>query len=726
MKDKKPKKPHRKFWIFFRIQLVLLILVGLGAGWYFFGGYYTQIRDLKAEAEAIAKKSSESDFLSEQTSIVYAADGSEISKLKKSRDSYYLTSDEIPFNVKAAIVSIEDKKFYEHKGVDNKAILRAFLAMVKNGEATQGGSTITQQLARNIYLSMEKTWQRKVEEIYLAKALEKKYSKDQILEFYLNNIYFANGYYGIEAASQGYFSKPASRLSLSETAFLLAIPNNPSYYDPLTAKDHTIERRDRILESMLKDQIISQASYHMALAEQITLHPSTSSKNVYVETYAYYCATRALMEMRGFVFRYARSMTEETREEYEQAYYDMYDVCQRDLYTGGYRVYTTLDLQIQNELQACVDRGLADFEEVNEEGVYALQSSGCCIDNDNGFVVAIVGGRSQPLPGYTLNRAYQSFRQPGSSIKPLIVYTPAIERGYMPDSVVVDQKTEDGPSNSGDGYAGAISLRDAVAYSKNTVAHQLFMEMTPEICLDYLDDLEFTHIRSSDVRPAAALGGFTNGASAVEMTSAFATLENDGIFRTPTCILRIEDADGNVLYAPDRTGKPVYKENAARIMTDLLTSVMDYGTGRKISLEEMPSAGKTGTTNDNKDGWFVGYTRYYTTGIWVGYDLPRTMEDLQGATYPGRIWQDFMQNLHTGKAPLEFLPYSDYTNTEGETESETEPAIENAPEPEPPAEESPIETAPPEETPPAPEAPPEEAPAEPLPQIPPETPLPEA
>ncbi len=656
----------------------MLLLLGGVAAWFFLGGYYRQIRALKEDALRIAKSSSEEDFMSEQTSEIYAADGTLISRLKGEKDSCYLTSEEIPEDVKTAIVSIEDKKFYEHDGVDKKAILRAFLAMIRNGEPTQGGSTITQQLARNIYLTMDKTWQRKMEEIFLSQELEKKYSKDQILEFYLNNIYFANGYYGIEAASQGYFSKSAKKLSLSEIAFLLAIPNNPSYYDPLTGKEHTLERRDRILDNMLEDGVIGTVSYQMALNEEILLHQTAPSKNVYVETFAWNCATKALMERKGFLFRYDHTMNVETKAEYDQAYGDMYAVCQRDLYTGGYRVYTTLDLAQQSLLQASIDEGTAEFSEMNEEGVYALQASGVCIDNDTGMVTAIVGGRSQSLPGYTLNRAYQSFRQPGSAIKPLIVYTPALERGYEADTHVMDVKSEDGPSNSGDGYSGEILLRDAVAYSKNTVADQIFQEITPETGLDYLDEMQFTHIVEADVRPASALGGLTKGCSALEMTSGFACIENDGIFRDPTCVARIEDGDGNVLYESDREGKNVYRENAARKMTDILTSVMDYGTGRNLNLGEMPSAGKTGTTNDSKDGWFVGYTGYYTAGIWVGYDMPRTMDGLQGATYPGRIWQDFMLKLHEGLQPREFLPYSDYTHME-ETENDplyTEPSEE--------------------------------------------------
>lgn len=652
----KKRKPHRKFRIFLRVQFLLLIAVISVIVLFFFGKYGKEIGELRSQAEKTARASSEEDFHAAETSLIYAADGTLISALKSERDSYYLKADDIPYNVKAAIVSIEDKKFYEHKGVDYKAILRAIRAMIKDGEATQGGSTITQQLARNVYLSMDRTWQRKMEEIFLAIDLEKKYTKDQILEFYLNNIYFANGYYGIEAASRGYFNKPSSLLSLSETAYLLAIPNSPTYYDPLTHPENTRERRDLILKNMLDDQEITKETYQKAKNEEIRLNPPVSSKNVYVETFAYHAATKALMEMHGFPFLYDHDMQRSLLEEYDEAYGDMYTVCRRELATGGYRVYTSLDLEIQKALQESIDSTLSEFTEMNDEGVYSLQCSGVCIENDTGYVTALVGGRSQALPGYSLNRAYQSFRQPGSTIKPLIVYTPALERGYTPDSAVVDEKEED-PANAGEGNAGEITLREAVATSKNTVASMLFSEVPAKESLNYLDKMRFTHISAKDEKPSAALGGFTVGASALEMTSGFACLQNDGKYRDPTCILRITDADGTVIYEQDRSGEKVYKANAARQMTDMMETVMETGTGRNMALSSMPSAGKTGTTNDNKDGWFIGYTRYYTTGIWVGYDIPRSLDGLSGNSYPGYIWKDFMEKLHAGKEPLSFLPY---------------------------------------------------------------------
>ena len=658
MSKTKKKKKHRLFWHFFRIQLVLLVLVLTAAAYYFYGGYGKQVEELRQEAVRLVRQSDVDTFKANQTSIVYASDGSVISTLKGEKDSYYVSIEEMPVDAVTAIVSIEDKKFFRHHGIDYRALLRAVKAMVQNGEVKQGGSTITMQLARNIFLSQEKTWQRKVEEMYIATELENKYSKDQILEFYLNNIYFGNGYYGIQSAARGYFDSDVENLSLSQIAFLCAIPNNPTLYDPVTNKDNTISRRDRILKNMLDDGKISQMDYAEAVAEQITLNrPQALAKNDYVETYTYYCATRALMEQQGFVF-HEDFKTDEEQQAYEDAYSALYSECQKKLYTGGYRIYTSIDLSLQDELQQSVNDTLSGYTGVNAEGVYELQASAVCIDNDNGYVRAVVGGRSQEFPGYTLNRAYQSFRQPGSAIKPLTVYTPSFEQNYTPDTIVTDEPIEDGPRNANGTYLGEITVRTAVEKSVNTIAWKLYDQLTPDKGLSYLKAMNFSRISPSDYRLATALGGFTNGVSALEMASGFAAIENDGYYRTPTCIVKIEDGNGTVIYGSEQEQVLIYKKNAARMMTDVLKGVITNGTGKGLDLGDMPCAGKTGTTNDQKDGWFVGYTRYYTTSVWVGYDMPKKLQGLMGNTYPGKIWQSFMNKAHEGLEPLEFLPYA--------------------------------------------------------------------
>ena len=657
-KKKKKKKKYRAFWFFAKLQIVLVLLVAGAVGWYYYGGYAQKVAIMQQEARMFVQKSNADTFRSVQTSLVYDTNGKLISALKGEKDVYYLEYEDIPAYAVAAMISIEDKKFYSHSGIDIKAILRAAQAMIQNGEVTQGGSTITQQLAKLTFLTQERTWERKIEEIFIAVGLEQKFSKDEIMEFYLNNVYFGNGYYGIQAASKGYFNVDAKDLSLSQITFLCAIPNNPSLYDPVEKMENTIKRRDRILNQMLQDGKISQETFGQAQAEVITLNRPEKTKNDYVDTYTYFSAVRALMRQQGFQFQTEFS-SEEEKAKYQEEYDALYGECQKSLYTEGYRIYTSIDLDMQQMLQDTVDSHLAEFTEQNEEGIFALQGAAVCIDNHTGHVKAIVGGRNQNLPGYTLNRAYQSFRQPGSAIKPLLVYTPALEGKYTPDTIVQDVKTEEGPSNSSGWYEGDITLRRAVAASKNTVAWNMLEELTPQTGLAYLKNMKFSRIDPKDERPTSALGGFTNGVSAVEMASGYAAIVHDGKFREPTCITKITDADDNVILETQSEEVEIYKKNAARMMTDMLVSVLQEGTGQGLALSAMPSAGKTGTTNDNKDGWFVGYTSYYTTSVWVGYDMPRELPGLSGSSYPGGIWQAFMEQVHQGLEPVAFLPYID-------------------------------------------------------------------
>ncbi|MCI8447208.1 MAG: PBP1A family penicillin-binding protein [Eubacterium sp.] len=671
MAKQKKKKKYRGFWIFFKLQLLLLLLIVGAAAYYFGGGYAQTVAELKEEADSLVAKSSKELFRKGETGLVYDQKGKLLKAYKGEKDSYYLEFDQIPEIVVKTYIAVEDRQFEKHDGVDYRAILRAVIAMIRNGEVTQGGSTITQQLARTVFLNTEKTWQRKMEEIFIARNLEDKYTKSQIMEFYLNNIYFGHGYYGIQAAAQGYFSKNIDELDLSQTVFLCAIPNNPSLYDPVNNKKNTISRRNRMLSAMYDQGYISRAAAAEAKKEKIKLKRSKSIKKIdYVETYVNYCAVRALMKAQGFEFQHYFENEKQERQ-YDKAYRKLYIECESSLYTSGYRIYTSIDMKQQEKLQEAIDAGLGGFEDVSEEGVYKLQGAGVTIDNMTGWVTAIVGGRTQEFEGYTLNRAYQSFRQPGSAIKPLLVYAPVLERGYTPDTIVVDEPVQDGPANADGIYEGGITLRHAVKKSKNTIAWKLFDELTPLAGLGYLKAMNFTKIDTEDERLPTALGGFTTGVSPLEMAAGYATLQNDGCYREPTCIVKIEDSQDNLIYSSESEsdknkkkskeqqaeGTRIYKSNAARTMTDMLQTVMTEGTARGLGLGEMPCAGKTGTTNDNKDGWFVGYTRYYTTGIWVGYDMPVSMPGLTGASYPGHIWHNYMLSIHEGMTPVSFIPY---------------------------------------------------------------------
>lgn len=657
-----------------QVSLLLFLLAIVGGIVYFYNSYGKTLFELQAEAKKIVSASTPETFRASQTSLVYDSEGELISTLKTEKDQYYIDYKDIPSLAIHSMVVTEDKKFMEHDGVDYLANVRAAIALIKNkGKITQGASTVTQQLARNMFLTTEVTYKRKVSEIFIAQELEKKYSKTQILEYYFNNIYFANGHYGILAAANGYFGKGVAKLSLSQIAFLCAIPNNPNIYNPVTNMENTMERRDRILHQLYQEKKINLIDYRNALEEEIILYKIKKDKKDYVETFAYYSAIRALMQKDGFVFQ-SQFAEEEDKEYYEEAYYDLYYKIQKDLFVSGYRIYTSLDLKKQELLQESVDETLEKFTSRNKEGIYELQGAAVCIDNDNGRVVAIVGGRSQDFHGYTLNRGYQSYRQPGSSIKPLIVYAPAFERDYVPDSIVVDERLEDGPKNASRNYVGEMKLSRAIELSKNTIAWKLFEELTPQRGMSYLHKMNFAKIVARDYVPAASLGGFTIGVSPLEMASAFSALENGGIYREPTCIVKIMDSEGNEVVGDYITETRIYKENAAKLMTETLVGVIKNGTGKGLGLTNTISAGKTGTTNEKKDGWFIGYTPYYTTSVWVGYDMPKPLEGLTGASYPGSIWHNYMERIHTKKMKdtFELYDWRLVLKKEKEAEKETE------------------------------------------------------
>lgn len=659
-KEPKKKKKRSLFWRIIKFQLLILLIAFLAVLGLFYAKYGKGMFAMAREAKELVQQSSKETFKATETSLVYDKDGKLIKTIKGDKEVYYLDYKDIPREFVDAMVSIEDKKFYEHKGIDVKANIRAAVGVLFH-KSYGGGSTITQQLSRNVFLTTMFSYERKFKEIFISLELEKKYTKDELMEFYLNNIYFANGYYGIQAASKGYFHKDVKKLSLSQIATLCAIPNSPTMYNPREHLENTLVRRNRILENMLEDGKITQIEYQKAISEKIVIKNSKTTIHNYVETFIYDSATKALMKQEGFKFRY-RFKTKEERETYMEGYNEVYEQCQKRLKTAGYRIYTSIDMEKQKLLQDTVNNCLQDFTEKNEDGVYTLQSGAVCIDNETGRVVAIVGGREQEdISGYTLNRGFQAYRQPGSTIKPILVYIPAFEKlGYNPDSILSDEKIEGGPRNAGDSYWGSISLRQAVERSKNVPVWKLYEELTPEVGMNYLKEMRFSKLMPEDYHNmATCLGGFNIGVSVLEMASAYATIENDGVYRDPTCIVKILNSEGETIIRDRIDTKLVYSGNAARMMTNVLEGVLrSGGTAANIGgIYNMDSAGKTGTTNEDKDGWFCGYTPYYTTAVWVGYDQPRTVSSLWGLSNPARIWKQYMSELHEGLPRKDFPSY---------------------------------------------------------------------
>lgn len=620
------------------------------------------------EAKDLVDSSTPDTFRLAQTSYIYSDDGTQLAALAESEDATYLSYEDIPADVVNAFVSVEDRTFWNNSGVDYKGILRVCVNYVKTkGQVAEGASTITQQLARGTFLSNEKTLSRKIKEIFIARQLTKKYTKEQIMEFYCNSCCFANGIYGVEDASQKYFGRSVSDLSLSETAYICAIPNRPEYYNPLKNSENAISRRNKILQDMYECDYITKDAGDAALAENITVAEVSDEEDTfynYEATYAINCAIRYLMKQDGFEFK--SHFEDDADYDTYNAYYDeMYKQAKHKLYTGGYKVTTTMNLKAQKNLQKIFDKELAFNTKVDEStGIYQFQGAMTVIDNETGKVVAMIGGRSQDelQQTYSLNRGFQSFKQPGSSIKPLVIYTPALEDGYDANSTLTEIDVKAAKKSTSEKISKMsgqkMSLRYAVEDSKNGCAYSLYNIITPKVGLSYIENMNFSKIVQQDYTLSSGLGGLHHGTNTVEMANAYSTLENHGEYRQADCISSILDASGNEIYEEPES-KTVYTRSASDQMTDILEGVLNSSAGTAKGLKwssasDVAAAAKTGTTNDNNVAWFCGYTPYYTISVWVGYDYPKSVKGLWGNTYPAYIWKEAMLYMIDGKDEADF------------------------------------------------------------------------
>lgn len=620
------------------------------------------------EAKNLVDSSTPDTFRLAQTSYIYSDDGTQLAALAESEDATYLGYEDIPADVVNAFVSVEDRTFWNNSGVDYKGILRVCVNYVKTkGQVAEGASTITQQLARGTFLSNEKTLSRKIKEIFIARQLTKKYTKEQIMEFYCNSCCFANGIYGVEDASQKYFGRSVSDLSLSETAYICAIPNRPEYYNPLKNSENAISRRNKILQDMYECDYITKDAGDAALAENITVAEVSNEEDTfynYEATYAINCAIRYLMKQDGFEFK--SHFEDDADYDTYNAYYDeMYKQAKHKLYTGGYKVTTTMNLKAQKNLQKIFDKELAFNTKVDEStGIYQFQGAMTVIDNETGKVVAMIGGRSQDelQQTYSLNRGFQSFKQPGSSIKPLVIYTPALEEGYDANSTLTEIDVKAAKKSTSEKISKMsgkkMSLRYAVEDSKNGCAYSLYNIITPKVGLSYIENMNFSKIVQQDYTLSSGLGGLHHGTNTVEMANAYSTLENHGEYRQADCISSILDASGNEIYEEPES-KTVYTRSASDQMTDILEGVLNSSAGTAKGLKwssasDVAAAAKTGTTNDNNVAWFCGYTPYYTISVWVGYDYPKSVKGLWGNTYPAYIWKEAMLYMIDGKDEADF------------------------------------------------------------------------
>ncbi len=533
---------------------------------------------------------------------VRAADGTVIQSLGPSFGRW-LTINQLPSEMKDAMVAVEDRRYYMHPGVDPIGITRSFYVRSVEGRWTQGGSTITQQLARNIYLNNNKEFGRKIREIILALAMETKFSKNQILELYLNKVYFGGGAYGVDAASRRFFDHGAEDISLAEAAIIAGLVKAPSRYSPTADAQAALDRATVVVEVMQDAGMITAAQAASVEPAEVKLAAESPQDSVR------YFTDWVLPQLDGLI--------DETEKPID--------------------VWTTLDLKMQRAATAAV----ANNAPRGAQG--ALVS----IDRD-GAVKAMVGGTDYVTSNY--NRAVTAVRQPGSAWK-LFVYLTALEAGYRPEDMVEDKPVEiEGwqPKNSGGSYAGEISLRTAFAYSKNTVAAQIGQEVGTSSIANMARRFGIT--TPVNTLPSMVLG--TSEARVIDMTQAFAAVAAGGRNVTPYGISKVTTIDGELLYAARPSSSVQLVDDwVAGAMTDLMQTAVATGTGRAANIGR-PVAGKTGTTSSNKDGWFLGFSSGLTTGVWMGRDDARSIGGLEGGRAPAQAWAAFMRVAVAGR-PVE-------------------------------------------------------------------------
>lgn len=536
-----------------------------------------------------------------------------------------------PFT-KNLFLQSEDKRFYQHKGFDLQAISRALSMNIKDKDITEGASTITQQTARNLYLNHEKSYNRKLSELLYAYQMERKLSKDQILELYLNAIYFQHGVYGMESAARYYFNKPVRKLSLGEQAFLAAIPNNPTLYDPLKHFDFTKERQERLIDQLVVDHQLNVAEANEIKKESIYLKVKEKPHD-YPDYTNYVKAelTELIADNEGF----NEKITNASQTEKEKLQNELEEKVQHTL-SQGVIIHTALDPKIQQRAKEAVQKHLP-YKGI--EGAVSI------IDNKQFSIIGLVAGKNYQSDDF--NRSYQAYRQPGSSIKPLLVYAPYLDQPNTSITKLVNGaafcKQGYCPENYGGVQYGMVSIENAFIHSYNTPAVRLLDQMGIQQGFSYLEKFHFKKISKQDYRLAAAIGGFTYGMSPLELAGAYTTFANEGNYKQPHAILKVTDLKGNIIYQWKDTPVQVYKPETVMKVRELLKKTVTSGTARKAYIDNSYAGGKTGTTNDYKDYWFIGLTDRLTASVWVGKDQPEDIENIEKASPQLLIWRDIMK-----------------------------------------------------------------------------------
>lgn len=604
----------------------------------------------------------EEKYSQNQTSFIYGYDSDgnqvELTRLHGEENRIWVNLDDMSPHLKDAFIAIEDQRFEKHHGVD---WIRTIGVIVKPSNSGQGGSTITQQLIKNLTDEKDVTIVRKFNEILSALNLERNYSKDEIIEAYLNTIYLSEGCYGVKTAAETYFGKDVSDLNIAECASITAITQFPGKYDPLRKPENNRQRQLRILEEMLSQGFITQEEYDEAVAyemvftnsenyqgSQVSDSESGSNENKIDSYYVDYVVKTVLEDLQkmGYTERKAKSL----------------------LYGGGLKIYTAVDFDVQNALEDVYE----NYKRMPDETVQGAM----VVMNYEGRVLGLVGGTGEYSGSLELNRAFQSYRQPGSSIKPLSVYGPAFEKSLNDDSIdiywstLIDDrplKEVNGkmwPTNEGGGYSGAkTTIQKGIANSLNTISARTLDMIGVDYAYDYITNrFHISSLSAADCDYAPlATGSLTEGVSVLEMTAAYAAFGNGGAYYQPYCYYKIEDSQGNVLIETDAasTKEQALTESTGWLMNKILQTVMTSGTGRSYKISGVECFGKTGTTTDSKDRWFVGGTPEYVAAVWYGYDMPKEIVYRLSSNPAGTIWETVMNEIYDvkGKDVTEFPEY---------------------------------------------------------------------
>ncbi len=588
------------------------------------------------------------DYQLSESGAIYYQDSAgiwqELAALPADQDRIWVQYDEIPWYMEKAVVAIEDKRFYEHKGVDWYRTAGAFVHMFAQMDNNFGGSTITQQLIKNLTGHDDVTVQRKLAEIFAALELEKKYDKQEIIEWYLNAVYFGEGCYGVQTAAHTYFGKDVKDLTLAQAAAIVGITNLPTRYDPFYDEQANKQRQETILREMYQQGFIDYDTYIAAVNEDIaSTFVRSPGEMKPQEIYSYYTEV-VISDVIEDLMR-EKQISRETARHL--------------LYNGGYKVYCCLNPNIQ----AIVDQVYTDPEQIpytwgsNQQ----LQSSIVIMEPYTGKILALSGGVGPKTANFALNRVY-SQRAPGSSFKPISAYAPAVELlGMTPNTLVDDDEhgylsgTSWYPHNDSYQNLGVITILEALTNSLNTVAAQIVDKLGPETCYNYLrEKLGVTSLVPDDASYAPmALGQLTNGITTREMAQAFSSFVNDGVFTYSRTYTHVTDSYGNMVLDNQPRTIVAFSPNTAHIMTYMLQCAAKWGTGYESWIGNMPVAGKTGTSESSYDRWFVGVTPYYTCAIWTGYDTPERIN--VNGNPASQLFKKIMLPIHEG------LPWRDFS-----------------------------------------------------------------